>query len=283
MTASFAVKAPSLHPALAAIAGWFAGRGREVRRLLAGDGEAAPAPAELTAWAASLGILVREGAPLCFVAAPPRRVAALAYERRVQDCGEVLLRPRDKHDGCNALAWLMLPQTKSALNAIHCHEGAVAAANRRSPARDAATLLDEYGVIVLAAREELVEAWRRHAWRTLFHERRGEASRHFRIAVLGHGLMAALARPFAALTAKALVVMVEDLPGIATGWPMSMPRRQPACARRAVPLHRPGSCPCRSRRGPTGAPMIAPERASPTHACSDPPGGPVDGGQGRAG
>jgi hypothetical protein len=151
-----------------------------------------------------MALALRDGTPLRFVAAGNARTSALAYERRIRECGEIATRERDHHDFCNALAWLMFPRTKAALNAIHVADaGRTGARSRR---RDAATLIDEYGVIVLGAQPALVAMWRDHRWGALFGERVGEVEAGMQIAVLGHGLMAALERPFAALTAKALVI-----------------------------------------------------------------------------
>ncbi|MEO5701522.1 MAG: DUF3025 domain-containing protein [Casimicrobiaceae bacterium] len=218
MTGVAVGRAPSrLHPALAAIARRFgqvyAREGLDIVDFLTGEAQAVPSAAALDTWAKAAGVEVGEGLPLRFVA-PEERMGALAYERRIHARGEVGTRPGDRHDACNALSWLMLPATKAALTAIHCHGHGTAQRGSagRGPARDAATLLDEFGVIVLSTRPDLVAAWRAHAWHALFHACRDEVARDLRIVVLGHGLIVALARPFPSLTAKALVIELPALP-----------------------------------------------------------------------
>ena len=79
--------------------------------------------------------------------------------------------------------------------------------NARSRARDAATLLDESGVVVACADADLVGAWREHRWRDAF----GDASRvgaSLAACVVGHGVLDKLRAPFPGLTAKALLLPV---------------------------------------------------------------------------
>ncbi|MEP7207823.1 MAG: DUF3025 domain-containing protein [Casimicrobiaceae bacterium] len=221
MTTGVRVGSPGLrlHPALDALAGRFgdayAREGLDIVDFLAGAAHAVPGTVAFNTWANAAAVVIGEGRPLQFVAAE-ERLDALAYERRIHDMGEVVTRPGDRHDACNALSWLMLPATKAALTAIHCHgpDQRVPAERGigRGPARDAATLLDEFGVIVLSTRPDLVAAWRARAWHALFHGCRDDVARDLRIVVLGHGLIAALARPFPSLTAKALVIEVPALP-----------------------------------------------------------------------
>jgi hypothetical protein len=164
--------------------------------------DAAPALATLDAWAREAGL------PLRFVpsVAP---LSALAYERRIAERGEIPTREGIAHDLCNALAWLAFPRTKAALNAVHVREAATATPNERSRLRDAATLLDESGLVVACADRSLVEGWRRHAWRETFWLRRDDVGRDLAACVLGHGLLERLPRAHRGLTAKALVL---DLP-----------------------------------------------------------------------
>ena len=149
------------------------------------------------------------GQPIAFVASPPGRLPAVAYERRIAERGEIACRPQSRHDLCNALAWLSFPRTKAARNALHTSSAAVATPNGRDRARDAATLLDESGAIVACADPALLELWEARQWRELFWIRRVDAARALRVGVLGHGLLAKLDAPFRAITARALVVAID--------------------------------------------------------------------------
>lgn len=163
----------------------------------------------LNALARERALALPDGRPLVFVPARAQR-GALAYERCIAAHGEIATRPSNLHDALNALMWLAFPRTKAALNALHVEEALTGTANARSERRDAATLLDESGLILACADEELVALLRDHAWRTLFWTRRDDVAWRMRPMVIGHGLAAKLLQPFRALTAKVLVVPVES-------------------------------------------------------------------------
>ena len=170
-----------------------------------GDG-ALPDLATLDRWAAERALALPDGTRLRFAAAPTQRQRALDYERGIAASGVVPTRERNLHDACNALAWLAYPRTKAALNAIHAGAAAAATPNARDRRRDAATLLDECGLIVACGDAALVAGWCAHAWRDVFWERRAAVAREFRVGALGHGLLAKLLRPFRAIAARALVL-----------------------------------------------------------------------------
>jgi hypothetical protein len=187
------------HPAFALYARWWVPR----------RGAAAPAPALLDGWAREAALRLPGGRPLSFPPAPSAKASALDYERRVAATGEVATRPGNLHDACNALAWLAFPQTKAALNAVHVVASGAKTANNRDRCRDAATLLDESGMIVACADAELLELWRMHRWRAAFWERRHAVVDRMRAVVLGHALLAKLVAPFRGITARVLVVPLE--------------------------------------------------------------------------
>ena len=165
----------------------------------------------VAAWndlAEAIGLARPDGRPLRFVA-QDRRCSALDYERRIAADGEVPLRAGDLHDAWNARAWLAFPATKAALTAVHVAEGAGTGPNARSRVRDAATLLDESGALVACASPELIAAWQRHAWREAFGGPAPALAARLRAVIVGHGILARLDRPFAGLTAKALVIAVD--------------------------------------------------------------------------
>jgi hypothetical protein len=141
-------------------------------------------------------------------------MSALAYETRIAARAEIATRAQSLHDLCNALAWLLFPRTKAVLNAIHVMAAPLATSERRGPARDAATLLDESGLVVACAEPELLERWRAHAWRDAFWSRREAGALRMRAVAIGHGLLAKCVTPFRAITARALVLPLaaEALP-----------------------------------------------------------------------
>ena len=186
-----------MHPAFAP----FADRLRRV------EAEAAPPPCVLDAWVREARLVLPDGRPLVVVA-QANRVSALEYERRVHRDATIAVREGSWHDAFNVLAWLAFPRLKAALNARHVADGEAETSNRRGRARDAATLLDESGIVLACDEPALVELLRAHAWRELFVARRDDVRVHIVAHVVGHGVLQRLRAPYRALTAKALVVDV---------------------------------------------------------------------------
>ena len=86
-----------------------------------------------------------------------------AYESHIALSGRVPTRS-NRHDLFNALVWLAFPRTKARLNALqanaieHTGVGAV-----RGPLRDAATVFDENGVVLVTRNERVVDDLRAQA------------------------------------------------------------------------------------------------------------------------
>ena len=187
------------HPAFAPYARWWVPR----------RGTVPPAPVEFDGWARAANLTLPGGQPVSFRPAPLPTIPALAYERRIATTGEVATRPGNLHDACNALAWVAFPGTKAALNAIHAAATVADTGNGRDRRRDAATLLDESGMIVACSDIELRELWRTHQWRAAFWDRRDAVADRMRAVVIGHGLLAKLVAPFRGITAKVLVLALD--------------------------------------------------------------------------
>jgi hypothetical protein len=151
------------------------------------------------------------GHPLQLVAATdaPR---GTAYESHIAATGRIPTRD-NRHDLLNALIWLAFPRAKARLNAL---QAAVIARDgiksERGALRDAATLLDENGVVVVTSDAQLVTALRQHRWREAFLALRG-AWTNVRVWVFGHALMGRLASPYKSITGHAVHLA---LPAIAT-------------------------------------------------------------------
>jgi Protein of unknown function (DUF3025) len=188
-----------VHPGFAPYARWWVPRRDAVL----------PAPVELDGWARAANLTLPGGPPVTFRTAPSATIPALAYERRIAATGEVAVRPGSLHDTCNALAWLAFPRTKAALNAIHAAATVTDTGNGRDRRRDAATLLDESGMIVACADAGLLELWRAHQWRAAFWDRRVAVADRMRAVVIGHGLLAKLVAPYRCITAKVLVLTLD--------------------------------------------------------------------------
>jgi hypothetical protein len=190
---------------------WISPLCEPLRPLLARlGGELPSSVAELNelARAAPVPVLSGGGHAIRFVTAG---ASAENYEARIFGTGQVPTRPGNWHDFFNALVWLAFPRTKAALNARHLHgmerQGA-AGDLRRGALRDAATLFDECGVIVLSAEPQLTELLRGHQWSTLFWHRRHDVIEGMRFHVFGHATYDQLRAPFPGLCGKAVFLAV---------------------------------------------------------------------------
>lgn len=169
--------------------------------------EAPPSLPVLARWVDAAALAMPDGRSLRVVAAAGKR-SALEHEQAIAHDASIAVRAGCWHDALNVLAWLLLPRTKAALTACHVSEGVSATANARSRRRDAATLLDECGLLLACDAPELAALLQAHAWHALFVERAAEVQRHFSACVVGHGLLDKLRRPYRSLTAKTLILPV---------------------------------------------------------------------------
>ena len=131
----------------------------------------------------------------------------LAYEAQIARTGLVPTRPSNWHDYFNALAWLIWPHSKAALNQLHVLAGITPQRNRQ---RDALTLLDESGVIVACADPPLWQLLQQHQWHELFVVNRERVEKEMAFHVLGHALYEKALQPYPGMTGKCQVIMVEE-------------------------------------------------------------------------
>lgn len=135
---------------------------------------------------------------------------ASSYEARVHERGELEVRERDWHDLFNVMAWCAFPAAKAALNARH-----VAAATRESRTanrgreRDALTLFDESGAIVVSTEPALLEDLREFRWKRLFGTERERVRTGLRVYLFGHALLEKALAPYVGMTAHAIALPVE--------------------------------------------------------------------------
>ena len=169
-----------------------------------------PSRDALQALVAARGVVTAGGARLRLVAGTTDE----PYEQRIRTAAEMHVREKDWHDFFNTLVWLTYPQTKAALNnaqyAALMHERA--SARERSPqrgaTRDALTLFDENGAIVLSSDVRLLDDVRAFRWKRLFWERRDEVRAGMRFLVFGHALFHKALRPYVGITAHAMLLAV---------------------------------------------------------------------------
>jgi len=132
-----------------------------------------------------------------------------SYEQRLYTRGELEFREQNWHDLFNVLVWLTFPQAKAALNARH-HATTVPAgkAGGRGPVRDALTLFDESGVIVISADAELLHMIREFRWKPLFWERRAAVRADMDFLPFGHALCEKALAPYKGITGRGWLLEV---------------------------------------------------------------------------
>jgi hypothetical protein len=160
---------------------------------------------------AGLNALLPADTAVRFVTQEPALLAdGLHYEERIAR-GAIATRPANWHDLFNALVWLRYPALKHALNARQVAEIERMGPRERSRAQCALTHFDEAGIIVTLRDADMLAAWDRHDWQTLFWTHRdawlrGEA----RAEVFGHALLEHALTPDKLLVGKAIVLMDAD-------------------------------------------------------------------------
>lgn len=139
-------------------------------------------------------------------------LGALAYERRVH-AGEIPTRDI-AHDWYNGLVWLKFPQAKQFINLKHVSDAdgsEVQSANGRSRLRDALTLFDESGALLLTTDSRLADALLSHDWSFLLEHDRDTWAVRAKVMIFGHGLLDAMHKPHKGLCAKVIPVCVPEL------------------------------------------------------------------------
>ncbi len=123
-----------------------------------------------------------------------------AYESFIARSGCVPTREH-MHDGLNGLVWQRFARTKARLNALQAQAiaqaGGVGAS--RGPLRDALTLFDENGAVLLAP-DALWQALLQRQWQRLFVELR-PLWQQAQLIVIGHALLEKLISPRKPITA----------------------------------------------------------------------------------
>lgn len=171
---------------------------RTAARQFAGDDW--PALSRLQEIIARAGVCTASGLPLRLVL--PAAGADAPYELRLYAHGELEFRERNWHDLFNVLVWLTFPRAKAALNARHHAALPAGKAGGRGPVRDALTLFDESGVIVLSANAELLNMIRQFRWKPLFWERRNEVIAGMVFLPFGHALCEKTLAPYKGITGR---------------------------------------------------------------------------------
>lgn len=135
------------------------------------------------------------------------------YEPRIYLTGEIQTRTRNWHDLFNTLVWLSFPRTKATLNQLHYHEllrENQANIKLRGRLRDAATLFDESGVVVVTNDHCLAKLLRDFDWKELFWWQRKKLQNRMQFFIFGHGLYEKGLNPYLGMTGKGIILTVNN-------------------------------------------------------------------------
>lgn len=153
----------------------------------------------LTTAAHARGVRSGGDAPIRFVDGDD--AGAAPYEAHIAATGRVPTRA-NLHDLFNAFVWLVFPRTKAALNARQAAEIAQGGVGpRRGAVRDAATLVDESGLLLAARDTRAFDLLARRQWRALLVDDRARWGRDIVPLAFGHALLEKLVAPYKAITA----------------------------------------------------------------------------------
>jgi len=156
------------------------------------------------------GLRTSSGHPIRFVGADD---AGPCRRQRPSETGRIPTRP-NLHDFFNAIVWLTFPETKATLNQIQAsiiaRDGI---SGRRGPVRDAATQIDESGLLLASTDPDVFAALAAHRWLELLVTQRARWGDVIVPVILGHGLLEQLTSPFKGLTAAVVPLLLgEPLP-----------------------------------------------------------------------
>ena len=158
-------------------------------------------------------IVTRSGKKICFVPAiSGKQYFEQEYESKIYLTGQVQTRTENWHDFFNALVWQIFPRAKSALNQLHYQTQLRESLNKakyRGVLRDAATHIDESGVIVVSSQKTLIQLLRNFEWKQLFWRKREAVLSSMRFFVFGHGLYEKALNPYIGMTGKGIIFNVD--------------------------------------------------------------------------
>ena len=136
-----------------------------------------------------------------------------AYETFIANTGKIPTRD-NHHDLLNGLIWLNFPQAKAVLNELHAKDILQHGIhNARTALRNALTVFDENGGIVVGSDRLLLEQLQAFKWQAaLVTHRANWLAQHRTIAFFpfGHALLEKLLNPRKNITSHTLLILVDE-------------------------------------------------------------------------
>lgn len=136
-----------------------------------------------------------------------------AYESFIANTGKIPTRD-NHHDLLNGLIWLNFPQTKAVFNELHAKDILRHGIhNARTALRNALTVFDENGGIVVSSDKLLLEQLQAFKWQAVLVTHRANwLGQHRTIAFFpfGHALLEKLVNPRKNITSHTLLILVDE-------------------------------------------------------------------------
>lgn len=145
-----------------------------------------------------------QGHPIRFV--PSEKLGPVEYERHIYTFGEVSTRESNWHDLFNALVWARLPELKIAMNSLHYRELHASPGGNRGRLRDALTLFDECGVIVIGSNFQMLDALSMLDWPRAFQDVYSGWHDDLLVIMAGHAMLEKCLEPYKSMTANTLLL-----------------------------------------------------------------------------
>lgn len=149
----------------------------------------------------------RNGKDIKFVKQKPTEdFSAVAYEEVIYETGKIPTRVKSWHDVFGALTWSLFPKTKAVVNQLHVDDIQKFGKQERTKQRNALTLFDECGVVLVTLNQSITSSLQEHQWqdafvakRELWHQASDDGVGVFQF---GHANYEMLTKPFIGLTGK---------------------------------------------------------------------------------
>jgi len=137
------------------------------------------------------------------------------YAPRIYLTGEIQTRTENWHDFFQFLTWIMFPETKAVINAIHIPAALSRIEKetdlgRRSPIENMLSLFDEGGAVILCSDDSLLQLIRDFKWKEFFWQRRDELSTKLKFVTFGHALYEKGLAPYIGMTANCILFHVNE-------------------------------------------------------------------------
>lgn len=154
----------------------------------------------------------QRGQPIRFI--PSDLIPGVQYEQHIYATGEVSTRSNNWHDLFNAMMWMQFPLLKSAMNAMHqrsmTQPGSEESEAGRGKQRDALTLFDECGAIVIAEQRRNLEHLAQKDWLRVFEGGAASWTQRYRTIIVGHAMLEKRLKPYKSMTANTVLLSVPE-------------------------------------------------------------------------